>query len=126
MMTAIVESNRTRKDFIAEQVLRKLEQSGVEVSSAVVGIYRLTMKTDSDNFRHSAIQGIMRRLHERGVRVVIYEPTLQNGERFYDCEVVDDIVQFKHIAQVIIANRRDNVLSDVSSKVYTRDIFGRD
>ena len=125
MMTAIVESNRTRKDFIAEQILHKAEQLSGE-GGTVVGIYRLTMKTDSDNFRHSAIQGIMRRLRERGVEVVIYEPTLQDGEQFYGCEVVNDLAKFKAISQVIIANRNDNVLSDVASKVYTRDIFRKD
>ena len=125
MMTAIVESNRTRKDFIAEQILRKAGGVG-ELKDAVVGIYRLTMKTDSDNFRHSAIQGIMRRLRERGVEVVIYEPTLQTGERFYDCEVVNDLPRFKEMSQVIIANRTDASLSDVTSKVYTRDIFRKD
>ena len=125
MMTAIVESNRTRKDFIAEQILRKAGGVG-ELKDAVVGIYRLTMKTDSDNFRHSAIQGIMRRLRERGVEVVIYEPTLQTGERFYDCEVVNDLPRFKEMSQVIIANRTDASLSDVTPKVYTRDIFRKD
>ena len=125
MMSAIVESNRTRKDFIAEQILRKAGREG-ELGDVVVGIYRLTMKTDSDNFRHSAIQGIMRRLRERGVAVVIYEPTLQTGERFYDCEVVNDLPRFKAMSQVIIANRTDASLSDVTSKVYTRDIFRKD
>ena len=125
MMTAIVESNRTRKDFIAEQILRKAGGVG-ELKDAVVGIYRLTMKTDSDNFRHSAIQGIMRRLRERGVEVVIYEPTLQTGERFYDCEVVNEIERFKNMSSVILANRSDSYLADVADKVYTRDVFGRD
>lgn len=125
MMSAIVESNRTRKDFIAEQILRKAGREG-ELGDVVVGIYRLTMKTDSDNFRHSAIQGIMRRLRERGVAVVIYEPTLQTGERFYDCEVVNDLPRFKAMSQVIIANRTDASLSDVTPKVYTRDIFRKD
>ena len=125
MMSAIVESNRTRKDFIAEQILRKAGREG-ELGDVVVGIYRLTMKTDSDNFRHSAIQGIMRRLRERGVAVVIYEPTLQSGEEFYGCKVINDLVHFKQISQVIIANRNDDTLSDVSQKVYTRDIFRKD
>ena len=125
MMTAIVESNRTRKDFIAEQVLHKAEQLS-EGGRIVVGIYRLTMKTNSDNFRHSAIQGIMRRLRAKGAEVVIYEPTLCDGDSFYDCEVVNDLAKFKAISQVIIANRNDNVLSDIASKVYTRDIFRKD
>ena len=125
MMTAIVESNRTRKDFIAEQVLHKAEQLS-EGGRIVVGIYRLTMKTNSDNFRHSAIQGIMRRLRAKGAEVVVYEPTLQGGEMFYDCEVVNDIERFKSISSVILANRSDSILADVTPKVYTRDVFGRD
>ena len=125
MMSAIVESNRTRKDFIAEQVLRRVVQEGAE-GNAVVGIYRLTMKTDSDNFRHSAIQGIMRRLRAKGAEVVIYEPTLHDGDKFFDCEVVNDIERFKSISGVILANRTDDLLSDVADKVYTRDVFGRD
>lgn len=125
MMTAIVESNRTRKDFIAEQVLHKAEQLS-EGGRIVVGIYRLTMKTNSDNFRHSAIQGIMRRLRAKGAEVVVYEPTLQSGEMFYDCEVVNDIERFKSISSVILANRSDSILADVTNKVYTRDVFGRD
>ena len=125
MMTAIVESNRTRKDFIAEQVLHKAEQlSGG--GRIVVGIYRLTMKTNSDNFRHSAIQGIMRRLRAKGAEVVVYEPTLCDGDSFYDCEVVNDIERFKSISSVILANRSDSILADVTPKVYTRDVFGRD
>ena len=125
MMTAIVESNRTRKDFIAEQVLHKAEQLS-EGGRIVVGIYRLTMKTNSDNFRHSAIQGIMRRLRAKGAEVVVYEPTLQGGEMFYDCKVVNDIERFKSISSVILPNRRDSILADVTPKVYTRDVFGRD
>ena len=125
MMTAIVESNRTRKDFIAEQVLRKAEEASGD-DRVVVGIYRLTMKTDSDNFRHSAIQGIMRRLRAKGAEVVIYEPTLHDGDKFFDCEVVNDIERFKNTSSVILANRTDNLLSDASEKVYTRDVFGRD
>ena len=125
MMTAIVESNRTRKDFIAEQVLHKAEQLS-EGGRIVVGIYRLTMKTNSDNFRHSAIQGIMRRLRAKGAEVVVYEPTLQSGEMFFDCEVVNDIERFKSISSVILANRSDSILADVTPKVYTRDVFRRD
>ena len=125
MMSAIVESNRTRKDFVAEQVFHKaLESNNAE--NAVVGIYRLTMKTDSDNFRHSAIQGIMRRLREKGATLVVYEPTLTDGEPFYGCEVVNDLAQFKAMSDVIIANRYDASLDDVEAKVYTRDIFQRD
>ncbi|MBR2629779.1 MAG: nucleotide sugar dehydrogenase [Alistipes sp.] len=122
MMTAIVESNRTRKDFIAEQVLRKAKGLCGE-GRIVVGIYRLTMKTDSDNFRHSAIQGIMRRLRAKGAEVVVYEPTLQDGERFFDCEVVNDLERFKSISGVILANRYDLELNDVLKKLYTRDVF---
>ena len=125
MMSAIVESNRTRKDFIAEQVLHKAERLRGG-GCMIVGIYRLTMKTDSDNFRHSAIQGIMRRLRAKGAEVVIYEPTLRDGEKFFDCEVVNDLERFKGLSSVILANRNDAVLSDVSDKIYTRDIFGRD
>ena len=125
MMSAIVESNRTRKDFIAEQVLRKAEEASGD-DRVVVGIYRLTMKTDSDNFRHSAIQCIMRRLRAKGAEVVIYEPTLHDGDTFFDCEVVNDIERFKNTSSVILANRTDKLLADIAEKVYTRDVFGRD
>lgn len=125
MMSAIVESNRTRKDFIAEQVLHKAEQLS-DGGRIVVGIYRLMMKTDSDNFRHSAIQGIMRRLRAKGADVVIYEPTLRDGERFFDCEIVNDLERFKELSSVILANRSDKLLADTAEKVYTRDIFGKD
>ncbi len=122
MMTAIVESNRTRKDFIAEQVYHMAQELG----ATTVGIYRLTMKMDSDNFRHSAIQGIMRRLKAKGVEVVVYEPTLEDGSEFYGCEVVNDLSRFKKLSGVILANRYDTNIADVTAKVYTRDVFGRD
>ena len=125
MMSAIVESNRTRKDFIAEQVMHKAEQlcGGGRI---VVGIYRLTMKTDSDNFRHSAIQGIMKRLKAKGAEVIVYEPTLEDGTEFYGCMVINDLPKFKSVSGVILANRYDSNLADISDKVYTRDVFGRD
>ena len=126
MMSAIVESNRTRKDFIAEQVWYKAQEMKDDDSEATVGIYRLTMKSNSDNFRHSAIQGIMRRLKTKGATVVVYEPTLESGTKFYDCEVVNDLAKFKSLSTVILANRYDACLDDVKAKVYTRDIFQRD